>query len=182
MSARTITGAIALALLLAGCGKGAGSTSIANGGVVYRNDEVSLHVLGEPTAVIEASGDLVIDGKAVNVDAAQRATLLGYREAVVDIRHQGIEAGKHGARLAADSIKSAVHSITGKDDSESDKAVEARSALVEQTGNRICLDVVAMKAAQDTLAAQLPDFRPYAHIIGDNDHEKCDDKADHAAP
>ncbi|WP_157971463.1 DUF2884 family protein [Dyella sp. C9] len=179
MYPQKLAATLALALLLAACGKNAGGTNIANGGIVYRNGEVTLHAAGAPDAVISETGDLVINGKAVAVDEAQRDMLRRYRGTVVDIHTQGIAAGKAGAALALDSVKGAVQSLGGSDSNASQKSAEARTAQVKQTGTRICEDVVAIKAAQDQLAAQLPAFQPYAHILGDRSHEKCSD--DHAS-
>jgi hypothetical protein len=36
---------------------------------------------------------------------------------------------------------------------------------VEQSAGKICNDPVDIQTAQDGLAAQLPAFKPYAHLI-----------------
>jgi len=124
-------------------------------------------------AEITPQGDLLIEGKAVPIDAAQRAMLLDYRAQVEAIAAQGMAIGKEGAALgmhaAAEALKGA---FAGQSDAEIQQHVEAQAAGIKQSALALCERMPALLAAQQKLAAALPAFAPYATMTG-HDIESC---------
>jgi len=149
---------------------------------------------GLPRAEITPQGDLLIDGKAVDVDEQQRKLLLEHRANLVAVAQAGIAVGAQGAALgmqgaalgmkaAAGALKSA---ISGNGE-EFEKRMEAEGQRIEAEGRRIeaeaermvCSRLPAVLASQQALAAALPAFAPYA-TMDESDIDDCgkDDDSD----
>lgn len=167
--------------LIAGCGNDSNhlsiisdnTTSIADGGIVLEDGAVSLHRDNAPDATITAAGDLQINGSAVTVDPAQREQLQHYYQGVLAVREHGIATGKAGMAIAGAALKGVAASVTSGDTDQIGKQVDAKSQKVGQEAAKICLDLAAIKTAQDNLATQLPAFKPYAGIVGTGDIHNC---------
>lgn len=137
-------------------------------------ENFKLSVDGLPQAEITPTGDLLIEGKAVPVDAAQKALLLDYRKGITDIAEAGIGVGLQGADLAGKAVTDALTSVfTGKTD-EMEKRIEAEAAGIKQSAMKLCERMPALLAAQDRLAASLPAFKPYA-TLDQGDIDDCKD-------
>lgn len=163
--------ALFMAALLCSCNPGASVST--GGGKISANDKsVTLRVDGLPNAEITATGDLSIDGKAVAVDASQRALLQAYHREMNAMTADGIAIGKQGASLAGKAVTEAIKgAINGKtDDVESKVEVEAKK--IEQQAMQLCKRLVTVKASQDALAVSLPEFRPYA-TLDQSDVDDC---------
>jgi hypothetical protein len=160
---------VAASLVLAACGNASfgdsGSTSIANGGIVVRGEQVVLHGTGGVDGSLDATGNLAVDGRAVAVDATQRDQLRQYYQAAHAVREHGIATGKAGAALALKSVKVAAAHVTGGDGAGADAALDAATRRVDREASKICLQLQQIRAAQDRLAATLPAFSPFAHIV-----------------
>jgi hypothetical protein len=159
---------VAASLVLAACGNGSfgsNSASIADGGIVVRGEQVVLHGTGGIDGTLDATGKLVIDGRAVAVDATQREQLRQYYQAAHAVREHGIATGKAGAALALKSVKVAAARVTGGDGADGDAALDAATRRVDREASKICLQLQQIRAAQDHLAATLPAFGPFAHIV-----------------
>ena len=176
MSRRNLALAFAAGLLLAGCGNGGHSTSIADGGIVVRGGEVTLHGNGGIEGRLDAAGDLAVDGHTVAIDPAQREQLKQYYRAALAVREHGLATGMAGASVAVDSLKSAATKVVGGDGRQADARLEAAASRIRQEASKICLDMQQIKAAQDRLATSLAAFRPFSGIIG-NDGTGCRDKS-----
>ena len=187
MSYPRAIGLLAMAALIAGCGKESGSTnvisfrsgSLVNGGITLRNDEVTLHVHSAPDAVINAAGDLSIDHRPATVDADQRALLQDYYRNVLAAKEHGILTGKAGAAIAGQAIQSVVKGIASGDTGSIDKDIDAKSQKVTQEALKICQDLASVKTAQDSLAVKLAAFKPYAGIIHADNLTDCASDARH---
>ena len=181
MSYQRVIGLLVMTALIAGCGKESGDTnvisfrssSLVNGGITLRNDEVTLHVESAPNAVINAAGDLSVDQHPATVNAAQRALLQDYYRNVLAVNEHGIATGKAGAAIAGQAIKSVVKGITSGDTDSIDKDINAKSERVTQEALKICQDIAGIKTAQDSLAGQLAAFKPYAGIIKADNISDC---------
>jgi hypothetical protein len=163
---------LAAGLLLAGCGNGFHTTTIADGGIVVNGDEVRLHGKGDSEAVLDATGRLVVDGHDVPIDAAQRQLLQQYYQGALAVREHGLATGKAGAKVAVQSLKNAATHVTGGDSEQADAGLDAAAARVDQEAAKICLDLQQIRLAQDRLAGSLPAFKPFAAII-DGDGSDC---------
>lgn len=157
---------LAASALLAACGNGShNSTTIANGGIVVRGDQVTLHGHGGAEATLDAAGKLVIDGRAVAVDAAQRQWLQQYFQGARAVREHGLATGEAGAAVAVQSLKNAATHVTGGDSGQADASLEAATTRVDQEASKICLDIQQIRAAQERLSSSLAAFKPFSGII-----------------
>jgi hypothetical protein len=116
-----------------------------------------------PKAEITPKGDLLVAGKAVTIDADQRALLMDYRAHVIGVAESGMEIGVQGADLATKAMGEAFKGIfSGKSEQEIEKTVEAEAAKIKMSAAKLCGRLPAMMASQQRLAAALPEFKPYA--------------------
>ena len=116
-----------------------------------------------PRAEISPRGDLLIEGKAVDVTPAQRKLLVDYREQVIGVAETGMQIGSKGADLAGTAVKEALGAIfSGGDTGDMEKRVEAQAETLKQEAKVICKQLPVMLATQQQLAATLPEFKPYA--------------------
>lgn len=166
--------ALAAGLLLAGCGNGLDTTTIANGGIVVNGDKVTLHGTGATEAFLDAAGRLVIDGHDVAVDATQRQLLQQYYQGARAVREHGVATGKAGAAVAVQSLKNAATHVTGDDSEQADARLNAATHRIDQETSKICMDIQQIRVAQNRLAGSLAAFKPFATIIdgGDDDCSK----------
>jgi hypothetical protein len=129
----------------------------------------------QPKGEITPRGDLLVDGKAVVVDATQRRQLLDYRTQVIGIAKTGIDAGEHAAMLALDLTNvSMFRLIVGGLTGSLERRVEASVKRdIEPAVLRICRQLPELRDSQQALAASVPEFRPYA-TLDEEDVEDCE--------
>lgn len=129
----------------------------------------------QPKGEITPAGDLLIDGRAVAVDAAQRRQLLDYRAQVIDVARAGIEAGEKAALVAIEaSDVSMFRLITGALTGSLERRVEAvvRQEL-QPAILQVCRRLPQLRDSQQALATSLPAFRPYA-TLSSQDVASCE--------
>lgn len=128
-----------------------------------------------PKGEITPRGDLLIDGKAVAIDAGQRRQLLDYRAQVIDIASTGIAAGEQAALLAIEAIDvSLFRLIVGGLTGSLERKVEATvQREIQPMVRQICRRLPQLRDSQQALAASVPEFRPYATLDRD-DVESCE--------
>lgn len=119
-----------------------------------------------PKAEITPAGDLLIEGKAVAVDDAQRKQLLAYRAEIIGIANAGMTIGAQGADIAGHALSGVAGAIFGGKDGQQayEKKIEAQAHKIEAEAMKLCLQLPAMLASQQALAASLPEFKPYARM------------------
>lgn len=129
----------------------------------------------QPKGEITPMGDLLVDGKAIDVDATQRRQLLDYRTQVIGIAKTGIDAGEHAALLAIDLTNvSMFRLIVGGMTGSLERRVEASVKRdIEPAVLQICRQLPQLRDSQQALAASVPQFRPYA-TLDDDDVEDCE--------
>ncbi len=116
-----------------------------------------------PKAVITPQGDLVIAGKTVQATPEQHAMLLGYRQQIVGIAEAGMDIGEQGASLGAKAAKEAIWgALTGKNDKEIEQRIKPQTEQIKAAALKLCQRLPDTLAAQQKLAAAMPEFRPYA--------------------
>lgn len=121
---------------------------------------------------ISPAGDLLIDGKAVAVDDAQRKLLLQYRGQVMQVAEAGIEIGVQGANLGVRAAGEALKGILSGDTDQIEKRIDAEAKKLEESATKICDRLPAMLATQQQLAAAIPEFKPYAKM-DQSDIDEC---------
>lgn len=128
-----------------------------------------------PKGEITPGGDLLIEGKAIALDARQRRQLLDYRAQVIDIARTGIDAGERAAMLAIEATDvSLFRLIVGGLSGSLERRVEATvQREIQPMVLQICHRLPQLRDSQQALAASVPEFRPYATLEGD-DVEDCE--------
>ncbi|MDG6348238.1 hypothetical protein QAA18_05700 [Luteimonas sp. 8-5] len=119
-----------------------------------------------PPAEITPQGDLLVDGKAVEVDARQRELLLAYREQVIAIALSGIDIGERSAEVALDMMDRSwvglvFSALTGGLERRVERIVKQQ---VQPAVLAICARLPEVMVAQQRLASTLPAFQPYANL------------------
>jgi hypothetical protein len=125
-----------------------------------------------PRAEITPLGDLLIDGKAVAVDDAQRALLLAYRKKIIDVATAGADIGMQGADFGMQAAGKALRGAFSGNGDEVEKEIQAQAREFEQRARRICDHLPPLLETQRQLAAQLPEFKPYA-TMDQSDVDDC---------
>jgi len=133
-----------------------------------------------PDAEITPKGDLLIEGKAVAINAQQRALLLEHRAQIIGIAESGMDIGVQGADLAAKAMGEAFKGIfSGKSEQEIEQSVEAEAAGIKQAAAKLCERLPGLLASQQKLAATLPEFEPYATMTREDIDDCMKDSKDH---
>jgi hypothetical protein len=113
-------------------------------------------------AEISPQGDLLIDGRKVDITPEQRALLLEHRSHIAAVAEAGMQIGLKAADVATMAMKEAVvGALTGNADAV-EARVEAEASKIKSSALELCSHLPAMMASQQKLAAALPEFRPYA--------------------
>jgi hypothetical protein len=128
-----------------------------------------------PHAEITPQGDLLIEGKAQQIDAAQREQLLAYRGQIVAIALGGLDIGQKSADAALDAVDGSwvgllFSAMTGRLERRVKQVVNEQ---VQPAVVAICRQLPAVMDSQQQLAASVPAFRPYANLEAD-DVEDCE--------
>lgn len=121
---------------------------------------------GEPAsdAEITPEGDLLIAGKPVEVDAAQRELLLEYRRNVTGVAMAGARIGLQGADLATSAMGEAFRGVMGGDTAGMDARIEAEAEKIQVEALKLCEQLQPMLETQQALAASIPELAPYARM------------------
>ena len=112
----------------------------------------------------------------------QRAELSRYREQVLGIANAGITIGGKGADLAGEALSGVAGAIFGGDQGRDDfeKRMETRGQELEAEAIKLCGFLPAMLASQQSLAASLPEFKPYAQLTQQDVDDCGKDKDDNS--
>ena len=130
-----------------------------------------------PPAEITPQGDLLVDGKAVAIDAGQRKQLLASRQQVIAIALSGIDVGERSAEAALEMVDSSwvallFNAMTGRLERKVERMVMEQ---VQPAVLAICARLPDVMASQQRLASQLPAFQPYANLE-QADIDGCEDE------
>ena len=128
-----------------------------------------------PAARITPKGDLLIDDKAVAINARQRQQLLAYRGQIIGLAKIGIDGGEKAAMAALEATDVSLFSlIVGGLTGSLERRVEAtvKQHVVPLVRN-ICQRLPEVLESQQQLATSLPQFKPYA-TLERNDIVECE--------
>ena len=141
-----------------------GACSVSTSSVdVALNGDVVIHVPFKPTARVTPAGELAIGGKTAAVTPAQRSALAQYDRQFTAIRQAGRAIGEAGQRMSASIDQETAHAGS----SAAVGAVHRDVAGFSTSLAGLCDQVAALVALQDSIAATLPAFRPYAVLTQD---------------
>ena len=131
-----------------------------NGHKIHHSDD------GLPKAEITPQGDLLVEGKAVDVTPVQRQQLLAYRGQIIGIAEAGMAIGAKGADIAGEAMNGVVGLIFGGKEAEKafEQRMEAQGEKIKVEAVKLCAQLPGLLAGQQALAATLPEFKPYARM------------------
>lgn len=133
----------------------------------------------ETPAEITPQGDLLIDGRKVDLTAEQRALVLEYRGHIAYMAETGAAIGVQGASIATDAIGLAFASVFSGTTDKVEAKIEAKAEkIAQQAVTELCGRMPAMMQTQQQLATSLPEFAPYADIT-QADIDDCRDGDGH---
>lgn len=135
-------------------------------------ENFSFSVDGLPKAEITPQGDLLIGGTSVATTPEQKALVSAYREELTAIAHAGIGIGVQGADLAGKAVTEAIKGVFSGNPDQIEQRIEKEAEGIKGAAKKLCDRLPALKAAQDKLAAAVPEFKPYAHM-DDSDVKDC---------
>ena len=123
-----------------------------------------------PKAEITPQGDLLVEGKQVAINDAQRRQLLEYRAQVIGIADAGMTLGAQGANIAGHALSGVAGAIFGGKQGQDayEKKIQAEADRIEAEAMKLCTRLPALLQSQQALAASLPEFRPYARMTQDD--------------
>ncbi len=121
-------------------------------------------------------GDLLIDGKAVPMDATQREAALAYRETLLAMTDAGLLVGQQGAALGAEAATLALTAVFGGGDAEeAERKIEAEAETIKAAALMLCRHARTLQLEQARFAEAVPEFAPYVKEIDvDSDCEDAD--------
>jgi hypothetical protein len=123
-------------------------------------------------AQLTPQGDLLIEGKAVDVTPAQRALLLDYRRQIIAVAETGMAIGVKGADLAGKAVADTFAGLMHGNVDAASRQIEAEGKRLETDARQICAQLPGMMRTQQQLAASLPAFKPYA-TLDQSDIDGC---------
>ena len=136
----------------------------------------------QPKAEISPQGDLLVEGKPVDITPAQRKLLLEYRGEIIGVASAGMEIGKQGVDIAGKAVGTAIASIFNGKSDQAEQEMKAQGDKIEAAAMKLCDQLQPMLETQQALAASLPAFKPYASMQqSDIDDCRKHDKGDGVA-
>lgn len=130
-------------------------------------------------AEITPEGDLLIDGKPVEVDAEERALLLAYREQITEVALAGAKIGIQGAELATTAVGEAFRGVLSGETAQMEARIEAEAEKIRAKVVILCDKLPPLLEIQQSLAASIPELEPYATMTR-RDVEQCYDDSEEA--
>ena len=123
-------------------------------------------------AEITPEGDLLIDGKRIEVDAEERALLLAYRQQISEVALAGARIGVQGAALAKTAMGEAFRGVLSGNTDDIEAKIEAEADKIRVQAGELCGHLVPLLETQDALAASIPELEPYA-TMDQGDIDEC---------
>lgn len=126
------------------------------------NLDIGKHIDGLPRAALSPQGDLLIDGKPVELTHAQRKQLLAFRTNLAAIAEAGAEIGLQAAELATVAMKESAKAAFGGDTASLEARMEKEAGAIKLAAKALCDRLPDLLESQRLAAEAVPEFRPYA--------------------
>lgn len=146
-----------------------------------QNLDISEGVAGLPSASLSPQGDLVIDGKTIDLTPEQRQRLLAYRSQLAAVAEAGAEVGIQGAEIATTAMKEAAKAALSGDKASIEERMKAQTDAIKVAAQALCDRLPALLASQRAAAELVPEFKPYANM-DEKDIQDCMSDSEGAAP
>lgn len=164
-----LTAVLTLAAL-ASCGYTNDNAS--HGSLSIRGNAVHISVRDAPPASIQSDGNLLIGGRAVTQNAAERALARRYYQDVLGVTAAGRASGEAGAKLGGEVLGSIFSALWNDDSSIIKRTANSGAAGLKAHVEALCARLQALDAAQNALAARQPAFMPY-RVVRHKDVTGC---------
>lgn len=148
------------AVLLAGC-SGAARRDMEQDRIKLHQEPLELRgEKDEPKAYIDVTGGVTIDKAPLAIDADQRAAILDYREASLEMIDITFDATSHLTKYAVPRLLfgSMIHGTDG-----ASKGIEAEAEKIPHSP-QFCASLDKMRQTQDVMVAKEERLRPYGRL------------------
>lgn len=132
-----------------------------------------------PKAEITPRGALLIAGEELPATAQQRELLLDYRGHLIGLAQAGMSIGVQGADIAGTALTGIGQALFGGAEGRKayEERIEAEADKIKHEAVKLCALLPALHDSQETLAAAMPEFAPYATLTREEVNE-CGEDAD----
>ena len=130
-------------------------------------DNILVHSVSAPDAVVSINGNLIIAGKTIALTPVQQDWVNRYRAGVVSLHENAAAAGMAGAATGGQPIKSVFAGLASGQPEKIGDGINAKAAKIDVAVAKICASLAEIRTTQDAIAAQLVEFKPYASIDGE---------------
>jgi hypothetical protein len=172
MTARWTILLAATGTALAACSEHSHDFSFAHGALRVHGSEVIITGDSGRDAHLAPGGSLTIGKDPVTLSPEQRAQAESYYNAALAIRGDALATGKAGAEVGATAAQEVVSGLVHGDTSQIGAKIEAKTREVRQQALGLCHDLESIRSAQESLAATLPAFKPYA-VVRESEVTDC---------
>jgi hypothetical protein len=117
-----------------------------------------------PDAELTPTGELLIDGRPVQVTPSQHALLVQYRQSLMSVAEAGMQLGVQGADLGGQAIGEVFEGLMSGHPDQIDKNINAKARKIEAQAMQLCTQLRPLQQLQQQLAAAVPQFAPYATL------------------
>lgn len=176
MTRTMIAAPLFLVALLTAANASATHVSLSTGGnVEFDGDQVVITPKAGPPAEISPAGEFTIDGRRIAVSEKDRILFGRYNQSMHRIVAEAKDIGLEGASLGLSALGQALAAIFTGDGEAVERKMKAKAEPLKERGRELCREVKGLQRIQHDLAADVPEFRPYATLDADEPHCDMDD-------
>lgn len=149
-----------------------------DGAVSLEGDEIVIRAGGQDEdAHVGSDGGLMIGTQAVEINVAGRSALQRYNAESFAIKDHAVALGLAGLHMGVGTATDALLGVlNGKADHVEEK-VDRRVAELKGQARQLCDRIETVYKSQETAAAEIPMFKPYA-ILSKKQVQECWDGLD----
>jgi hypothetical protein len=154
-----------------------------DGDIRYDKHTIVIKVPDQPRARVTPDGKLLLDEKPVALNAAGQAAMARYYATGRGFGNQAVQLGFDSADFALHTVGSVFEGLLHGDTDRIDKDAKQGGEAIKSQARALCQSLEDWRTVQDSAAAAVPEFKPYA-VIGQRDAAKCvvDDDKDSDQP
>jgi len=115
-------------------------------------------------AWVDANGGIELEGQQLSLDGAQRLRSSDYHVQALALHQQAIQVARQGVKVASTAVSEVVSGLASGNPDQIGKKVDEEARLVEEHVQKMCGQLVRLKASQDALSEAVPAFSAYATI------------------
>lgn len=144
-----------------------------DGGIDLQHGEVVIRAGGTTQdARVGADGSLRIGAEPVEISAAGRAALRQYDAEAIAIKDHGVALGVAGAKFGWRTVTEIFRGLFHGDTEEAGRRADEGAKALVASAHELCSRIDSMYQAQQSAAAAIPAFKPYA-VISQRQVDDC---------